>query len=788
MTKLFIEEVFMYPHQCTWKRSQDRSWPISPLAALVATAISTFAGPSATCLEIARGGKATCVIVTADKPDAVTQTAVAELAVYLGRITGASFPVNPEAEVEVQVPQIIVGPCQRLETRFGEKALEGLGHDGILIRSAENCLGLAGAPPRGTLYAVYTFLEDTLGCRWWTSTEETVPSCPDLRIRDLDVSYTPPLRYREAFYRDAFVSPFAARLKINGHFERIPPEYGGHYRILGWCHTFYQLLPPATYFAAHPDWYSEIAGKRTGDRAQLCLTNPAMRAELTAQALAWLRKEPDAGMISISQNDWGGRCECAECRRVEEEEGSPAGPLIQCVNAVAEEIEKEFPDTLVETLAYHYTRHPPKNVRPRDNVVIRLCSIECSFLKPLADSQENEAFRKDILEWRAKAPQLYIWDYVANFRNYILPHPNLQVLGANIRFFVANHAIGLFEQGDAGCSVGDFAALRAWLLAHLMWDPAQNERVLRTEFLRGYYGAAGEALGDYLDLIQKAAEKADVYLRCSMDDTAAWLRLEDLNSAWQLFDRALAAVATDPVLQQRVRRERLSLEHAWLQRYRALQRQAYRDRSVLLGPSDPVAACRDFIEKCREFGVRQYAEQRSFADYAEVLASRFSGPAVPPKTCRGLSDADWVDLQEWDFRLYGIGSWVKVIDDPDASNGKACRMPGDHPQWAVQAPISPDLATKTPWHVSVCLRVEADASAEGAACDLGIYDETDRKGIAKRSLAVSDVSAGGYIDIDLGAYVLHPGLYVWVAPPNRADGVRAVVVDRVYLRRELAAE
>ena len=93
-------------------------------------------------------------------------------------------------------------------------------------------------------------------------------------------------------------------------------------------HTFFPLLPPEKYFDEHPEWYSEIDGKRKHEHAQLCLTNDEMRKELTRNALAVLRNDPGAGVISISQNDWHGRCQCAKCRAVEEEEGAPSGLLL----------------------------------------------------------------------------------------------------------------------------------------------------------------------------------------------------------------------------------------------------------------------------------------------------------------------------------------------------------------------------------------------------------------------------------------------------------------------------
>ena len=205
---------------------------------------------------------------------------------------------------------------------------------------------------------------------------------------------------------------------------------------------------------------------------------------------------------SISQNDWMGRCECVKCKAIEEEEQSPSGLLLRFVNAVAADIEKEFPNVLVETLAYQYTRKPPKLARPRANVVVRLCSIECSFVQSLEEPQ-NRAFRDDIVGWSKIAPQLFVWDYVTNFSNYLLPHPNYRSLAPNIRFFVNHNTIGMFEQGDCGSSIGDFVRLRAWLITHLMWNPDLDEKSLTKEFMQGYYGAAAPHLLAYRDVIDE---------------------------------------------------------------------------------------------------------------------------------------------------------------------------------------------------------------------------------------------------------------------------------------------
>lgn len=340
---------------------------------LVAGVVSmAWAEPSDVALRLSVDGQSCYVIVVAEDAIAPERTAAKELRDHLEAVTGVRLTIQSESEAAEASPRIVVGPGAAFRAAVPDLDLAALKHDAIVMKSVGERLYLAGGRPRGTLYAVYTFLEDVVGCRWWTATERFLSHTPRLTLPALDVVYVPRLQCREAFYRGAFDGVFAARCKCNGHFEQIPPEYGGHYSILGWCHTFNQILPPAKYFGQHPEWYSEIEGKRVEERSQLCLTNLEMWIEFMKNVLERLRADPDVGIISISQNDCHGQCQCRECRVLEQQEGGASGPVIHFVNAVAAEIQQEFPDVLVQTLAYCYTRQAPRHVRPRKNVLIRL--------------------------------------------------------------------------------------------------------------------------------------------------------------------------------------------------------------------------------------------------------------------------------------------------------------------------------------------------------------------------------------------------------------------------------
>ncbi len=311
-------------------------------------------------LTLAREGKSDYVIVIPDRATPVEKTAARELQQYLAGVTGATLTVVTEAETPQDKPRVAVGDGAVTRKLLAGLSPGSLAPDAIVIRTVGRDLVLAGHPRRGSLYAVYTFLEDVVGIRWWTATEVHVPKRPTLQIPPLDVVYRPKIvdratRYRQlsdgCFTNHSLVTEeeqrtmgvFSARLRLNGHDHySIPNEYGGPNGLIGWVHTFYQingLLPVAQYFDKHPEWYSLIQGERKKEHSQLCLTNEEMRRELVRVVKERIRQNPRATMISVSQNDWHGYCECETCQALDEQEGTHAGTLIHFINAVAEEVD-----------------------------------------------------------------------------------------------------------------------------------------------------------------------------------------------------------------------------------------------------------------------------------------------------------------------------------------------------------------------------------------------------------------------------------------------------------------
>ncbi|HSW46408.1 MAG TPA: DUF4838 domain-containing protein [Phycisphaerae bacterium] len=567
-------------------------------------------------IEIAKDGAGKATIVVVKGSSYPVRHAARELKDHLKKITGADLAIDEAGAAGS--PRILVGP-KSARLADPDFPAEELGDEGIVIRTVGDDLILAGGEPRGTLYAVYTFLEDHVGCRWWTPDANTIPHKPTLSFEKLDVRYVPPLEYREPFWETAFDRDWAVRNKVNGTHLPLTPQVGGKQVIAGFVHTFYPLIPPDRYFKDHPEWFSEINGQRTHQSAQLCLSNEEMGRELVKNLKELLRKNRMATQTSVSQNDWGGHCQCAKCKAVDAEEGGPSGSILRFVNAVAADIEKEFPKVSISTLAYIYSQSPPKITRPRDNVVIWLCTMNCSYNLPLKSHKRNEGFAQDLIGWGKIAGRLYIWDYTTNFRHYLFVHPNLRVLGPNLRFFVENNVAGVFEQGATGTLGAEMMELRAWVLAKLLWNPNLDDNKLIGEFLDGYFGPAGKHVKAYIDTIHDVMQAGMQPLGCYEEPDRRFMDIEPLTRGWSHLKEAEKAVANDPELLQRVRYARMPMMYAFMIRWADLRKQAEQKNVAWPMGDDPRAVLAEYKTMAGKIGIKRVSEQETFDKLEEKL-------------------------------------------------------------------------------------------------------------------------------------------------------------------------
>lgn len=457
-------------------------------------------------ITLAKDGRALYGILIPKDASTQEEKAAADLARWLNEMSGAKFTVRQESDNKAPESKVISIGGTRLLARSGLKISKAkLNGEGYAIADSNGDLFLLGGDTRGPINAVYALLEEDLGCRWYSRFSKTIPRSSTLKLRPVKRSYVPALEIRDPYYWEAFESTWSLRNRTNSSNAPVPAKWGGSKNYALFVHTFNTLVPPEKYFNDHPEYFSEHGGKR--DPGQLCVTNPDVVGITAESVKRILRAKPNAQIVSVSQNDSAPCCACAKCTAAAETEGSLAGPLLMFVNAVADEVAKEFPKVRISTLAYLDTSMPPRTVKPHENVAIQLCTDSHAWPEPFLTIQETPQFQARMKAWAGMGARIHIWDYTCNFSHYAGPMPNWQVVTDSIRFFVKHNAKGIMLQGNYQTPGTSDGYMRCWVWSKLLWDPRLDTQELMKDFVFGYYGEAAAAIWDYEELLWNTWDK-----------------------------------------------------------------------------------------------------------------------------------------------------------------------------------------------------------------------------------------------------------------------------------------
>lgn len=515
--------------------------------------------------RIAANGESNFHIVNHQYSDETVRYAASELQKYLLKATNAAIPYYSD-RCPMRGPEIRIGENVR-----GETAVEtDLDTEGFYIRGQGEHIAITGKTSRGVLYGVYRFLEIFCNFRSFTKDAEQIDTIDVLEIELDEIKDEPAFEFRDAYFRNAFDGGFASKNRLNSGLCDISKAKGGRVKWYNFHHSFCDLVPESLYFDGHPEYYSEVDGKRVPN-SQLCLTNPEVLKIAENTLRRWIKENPECTVFSVAQNDNMLRCTCPGCSQLEKEEGSPAGPIIHFVNKLSDAINADYPDILLHTFAYQYSLPAPKKAVARDNVIVRLCSIDCRYDKSFEtlakqNPDGSEAvFVNALNDWKSHATRLYVWDYAVNFENYLQPFIHLHTLKENIRFFKHIGIKGLLEQGNFAYGGGAaFDDLKAFVISRLLWNPEADIDKEMSLFLDGVYGnAAGKFIKEYVALAEKTCSSAPLSIYQNPD--AKYITDEFIEKADLLFNKAMQVAESDET-RKRLDREYLSVRFLKLAR------------------------------------------------------------------------------------------------------------------------------------------------------------------------------------------------------------------------------
>ncbi|MBQ6067176.1 MAG: DUF4838 domain-containing protein [Clostridia bacterium] len=522
----------------------------------------------------AGSGKSLCLLLS-DRANESETAAADLLADYLAQATGETPEILAVGTVDYlekngkdnDVGAYIVLSVTGGDAKTGSYTVR-LGADGNLYIDADDA--------RGLFNGAYAFLREFCGVNLYSADVKTVGQVDRIAVpAGYEKTYVPALEYADTDWISPHDPDFAVANGLNGIYSPIPAEMGGKVNYITFCHSLTTaIVPENELLESHPEYFAlQEDGKRIAD--QLCLSNPNVVNRAIEDVLRLIDEGYDEtaplNIISVTQDDNQNYCTCENCAAIAERYGGQSGLMLWFVNQIADAVAaSDHPDVVVDTFAYQYTRHAPVGITPKDNVCVRLCSIECCFAHALDDPacEENAAFMQDLRDWAALSDRLYIWDYTTNYSATLGLFPNFGVLQKNIQAFVRNSVVGVYEEGAyyAGECNTEFADLRAYLLARFLQNPDEADPVgLRDGFLAAYYGEGAAEIGEFLDYITAHAGNAEGHLAIgqNMATSLHGVTSKDAKAMDALWDAAYekANAAGNTEAAARIDRSRTSWEY-----------------------------------------------------------------------------------------------------------------------------------------------------------------------------------------------------------------------------------
>lgn len=469
-----------------------------------------------------------------------------ELQKYLYKSTKVCIPLFSD-KCEKRSKEIWIGNTRECDYTY---LLNDYSDESFLIKNVDDNLLILGKSDRGTMYGVYYFLNKYINFRCLSNDTEIYASLDEIEVTEDEVKdFT--FEHRDVYWNFAFDGNYASKNMLNSNLADLSVRKGGRRKWYNFHHSFADLLNPNEYFDTHPEYFSLVDGKRKKEHTELCLSNEEVYKLVLKKLKEWINNNPDCTVFSVAQDEWMGHfekmaCECDNCKKIDDLYGSQSASIIKFVNRLEEDIKEEYPNVLLHTFAYQYSRKPPIDLKPNENVIVRLTNIECSWSKSIEEGAlENEEgrnalFLKDLKGWSKIAKRLYIWDYAVNYRNYLLPFPCLRSMYKNIMLYKKIGVKGVLMEGNFSFGgKGYLDELKAYLSSRLLtFDERSLEEIVK-EFCDGYYGKASEYVQEYIYLFENNI-KGDLWL---YDDADHEMFTDELVSkAKEIITKALSEV------------------------------------------------------------------------------------------------------------------------------------------------------------------------------------------------------------------------------------------------------
>ncbi|WP_287664260.1 DUF4838 domain-containing protein [Bacteroides sp.] len=251
--------------------------------------------------------------------------------------------------------------------------------------------------------------------------------------------------------------------------------------------------------------YATIHGKT--DDSQLCFSSEEMYRQIESY-IADNIGEKGSSRFVIAPDDTPYACTCASCTAM----GNTEKNATPAVTELLLRLSQRFPKHSFFTISYLSTKQVTDKQLP-SNAGIIVSAIDFPLRRIDGKNAQEKKFMQQLNQWKKVTKNIYIWDYINNFDDYLTPFPILKIAQQRLRFFKQNGASGIFFNGS-GYSYSSFDEMRTFVLSALLINPELPVEELVRDYFNQEYPLSKKWLYDYyinLENSVQSGKKLGIY-------------------------------------------------------------------------------------------------------------------------------------------------------------------------------------------------------------------------------------------------------------------------------------
>jgi len=580
--QLFLTEALAGTRECHRSSSPEASKGQAELAGrrdmqrirIVVVVIGLLAAHAWADSVLVRDGRPTSLIVVPREASPTVRFAADELASCIEKISGAKLAIAVEGQAATGVAihvGLTAGARAAVPQRLAEQS------ESVFVQTGAQRVVICGGSDRGTLFAVYRFLEQGLGCRWLAPDEEHIPELQTVEVPEMDLLTVPAFNLRTFVGRQESKRIWGVKMGMNGFFTADDVDLHGRGYYLPaaapGCHAYYKIIPAEAHFDAHPEWFPLQQGRREAGRlhgAQLCVTAAGLREEFARRVVEMFDEDPNLSVVSISPNDGTGWCGCEPCAALDQrlcesrttkqglarERPFVGDRVFWFANRVAEGVARKHPNKLLLVLSYINYAEPPDTVVPAKNVVPWLCHYApADYSRPISDptSAPNAQFNELLVRWAKQAPHLLFYSYVSKSMWWRLPRPVVRSFAEDVKYL---HSLGI-RRYYCQSALNDWpeAGPLYYVVCKLLWDPSRAPDEIAADWIGHMFGPAAASMTAFYAAVEASVRDSGQSFSDNPPRHVPGLYSpEHLDRAQQYLSAALGAAVGDEVALRRLKR------------------------------------------------------------------------------------------------------------------------------------------------------------------------------------------------------------------------------------------